>query len=559
MIDFVLDGNSITSPLEWQGIEFKASFEKTVQADISITELTFGFDACKLIDNWVGSYGYFRGMPLTVVEDGFTIFEGHLDFQERFEVIHKGKYLVSIKKTKGLNYLSDMIDGYSLSLLNENRPLTIHEMKYVVNKLDYGLEDAILALTLFMLAKEAIEIIKKIQELAKDLTLAIAGTPLSLERWIGLALQIIINIAMASLIVIQFVRLMTQLISLFLPITRKHKCLNVKEVLTVFSLDSGFSGFDTGIKELGEIYYVPARVQEKSLSINDKNNDGLPHANDFGYTMKQLTTLIGDTFNAKFYIDNNNVVQLRSENDVYLQRNSTYVLPDVLNENVTYNTKDMIGTRFISFEQDITDEWTIEDFEGVSYEIFTKSISSKGENLIKGLDKVSLPVCLGSRRSKLTTFENGLLGLAKGADNLVNKLGGSSNLANRVRGNVGMMRVSKTTWSQPKLLRLDSNLKLPANRNNWGAKYLYDNYHSYKSFVLNGNGYQRREVRDLEIPFNLNDLKALINNSYFTDLSGNLGKFVNVEYNIDGNKAKVSYWVENVYDTNLIETYKASK
>ena len=49
MIDFVLDGNSITSPLEWQSIEFKASFEKTVQADISITELTFGFDACMII------------------------------------------------------------------------------------------------------------------------------------------------------------------------------------------------------------------------------------------------------------------------------------------------------------------------------------------------------------------------------------------------------------------------------------------------------------------------------------------------------------------------------
>jgi hypothetical protein len=275
--------------------------------------------------------------------------------------------------------------------------------------------------------------------------------------------------------------------------------------------------------------------------------------------MKQLTTLIGDTFNAKFYIDNSNVVQLRSENDPYLQRNSTFVLPDVLNENISYNTKDMVGTRFISFEQDITDEWTIEDFKGTSYEIFTKSTSPLGENLIKGLEKTSLPVCLGSRRDTLSLFEKSLLGIAKRTDGLIKRLGGNSSLANKIRGSLGTMKVSNPTWSQPKLLRLDVNLKLPSDRSSWGAKYLYDNYHSYKSFVLNGNGYQRREVKDLEIPFSLNDLKAVINNSYFTDLSGNLCKFVNVEYNIDGNKAKVSYWSEDVYDTNLTETYNFPK
>jgi hypothetical protein len=89
-----------------------------------------------------------------------------------------------------------------------------------------------------MLAKELIEIVERLQKFLKE----IAGAGISVSQWAGVALLILINIALAIAIIAQFIKLMDKLISLLLPITRKHKCLNVKEVLpngieTVYSYD----------------------------------------------------------------------------------------------------------------------------------------------------------------------------------------------------------------------------------------------------------------------------------------------------------------------------------
>ena len=547
MIDFILDGTSITSPLEWQGIAFKASFEQTVQADISVSELTFGFDACKLIDAWRSTNGYFRGMPLVIQEDGFTVFEGHLDFQQKFEIIHKGKYLISIKKTQGLNYLSDKINGYTLGLLAENRPLQYFDVKYIIERGKYNVEDAIMQITLLLMVKE---IIVKGFETAKSVAAAVTIilAPLSSGKEIARAIAYaLIDIALFAAIYSLYGKHIKAFIEALLPLVKKHKSINVYNTLQQFCLDIGFSGFETGITDLQSLYYFPSKDEVISK--------GIPKVGDYGYNMSEFVELIEKSFNAKLYIDNNNKVQLRSENDPYLQRNSTYILPDVLVENVEYNTEDISGTYNISFNTDITDTWTIDNFKGTALDVYTKSTRSAGEDLIKNLTSVKINACLGTRKSELSVLENGLIAVAEQLNKLT--IGANTTLVRRtkIKDIIGLLKVSNSDWSQPKLLKLNRLGKLDANRTNWSAKYLWDNYHSYKSFVLNGNGYQRRVFTDIEIPFNLNDLKAVINNSYFTDLSGNLGKFVNVEYNIDGNKAKVSYWIEEVYDTNLKEQY----
>ena len=547
MIDFILDGTSITSPLEWQGIAFKASFEQTVQADISVSELTFGFDACKLIDAWRSTNGYFRGMPLVIQEDGFTVFEGHLDFQQKFEIIHKGKYLVSIKKTQGLNYLSDKINGYTLGLLAENRPLQYFDVKYIIERGKYNVEDAIMQITLLLMVKE---IIVKGFETAKSVAAAVTIilAPLSSGKEIARAIAYaLIDIALFAAIYSLYGKHIKAFIDALLPLVKKHKSINVYNTLQQFCLDIGFSGFETGITDLQSLYYFPSKDEVISK--------GIPKVGDYGYNMSEFVELIEKSFNAKLYIDNNNKVQLRSENDPYLQRNSTYILPDVLVENVEYNTEDISGTYNISFNTDITDTWTIDNFKGTALDVYTKSTRLAGEDLIKNLTSVKINACLGTRKSELSVLENGLIAVAEQLNKLT--IGANTTLVRRtkIKDIIGLLKVSNSDWSQPKLLKLNRLGKLDANRTNWSAKYLWDNYHSYKSFVLNGNGYQRRVFTDIEIPFNLNDLKAVINNSYFTDLSGNLGKFVNVEYNIDGNKAKVSYWIEEVYDTNLKEQY----
>tara|TARA_R110002124_G_scaffold119566_1_gene277388 strand:- start:4182 stop:5840 length:1659 start_codon:yes stop_codon:yes gene_type:complete len=547
MIEFILDGTVITSPLEWQEISFKASFEQTVQADISVSELTFGLDACNLIDSWRSNNGYFRGMPLVIQETGFTIFEGHLDFQEKFEIIHKGKYLVSIKKTQGLNYLSDKINAYTFGLLAENRNLTYHEVRYVVHKGEYGVEEALLQLTLLLALKEIVEAGYKLSVSIYRVATAVLS-PFSLAKDLAqIVIQAILDLVTFAILFNLYFKHIKAIIIVLLPIVQKHKSINVLNVLQEFCLDIGFNGFETGITELKDMYYFPSKDDDKSK--------GIPKVGDYGYSMKEFIELIESSFNAKLYIDNNNKVQLRSENDTYLIKNSTYILPDVLVENVEYNTDEISGTYNISFNTDISDTWTVENFKGTALDVYTKSTLTKGVDLVKNLTSVNINACLGSRKSELTNLEKSLKAVATAMDKLSKALFKKSNLVSKVVGQLGMVKVSNTSWSKPKILKLDANLKLSSNRSSFSARYLWDNYHSYKSFVLNSNGYQRRVFKDIDIPFNLKDLKAVINNSYFTDLSGNLGKFVNIEYNADNNKAKASFWVQEVYDSNLKETY----
>ena len=78
--------------------------------------------------------------------------------------------------------------------------------------------------------------------------------------------------------------------------------------------------------------------------------------------------------------------------------------------------------RLLSYQTDISDDYTIDNFKGTNYQIHTK-LKSKNEanqDLIKGLQETNIPFALGSRKDKLNGLENVLKDLFKVVDDVAN-------------------------------------------------------------------------------------------------------------------------------------------
>lgn len=549
MVEFILNGTIIKSPPEWSALEVNASFVENIQPDITVDELTFGFDACVLIKDWISLNGFFRGMPLLIKKNGTTVFDGYLDFKTKYIEVHQGKYLIAIKMNKGLNQLVDYINGYTFSLLAENTNLTYTNIPYVVEKKTNLLEEALVSITTLLLLKELYESVQRLSLSLNEFTRALLNTPFNVGDVVYASIKLLVDLAYTVAMVIALKNLVEDLLSKLISPVKFHKSINVKSALNSFFNTVGYNGFVTGISELENLYYYPSKEE-------DNKSKGIPNATDNGYLIGEFIQLIRDTFNAKIVVDSNNVVQLRSENDPYFVRTSTYTMPDTLLESKSYNIQDLKGTYKIGFNTDVKDEWTIENYIGTSYEAYTSSTNSNGVNLITGLEEVNIPLCLGNRKDGLNTLETLLRNLGGLADTVINALGGNSNLAGKVTARIGMLKVSNESWSIPKLLLLNNQFKLNSNhRLQWSASVLYNKYHVYNSFVANNYNKQRQVFSGVEITFCIEDYNKLINNSYFTTNTNKIGKFTNIKMGLDSGKATADFWVQEPYDKNLIEIY----
>lgn len=549
LIEFTLNGIDIPSPQGWEDAQVNASFKSGVQPNISVSEFSFEEDAISIIDAWVSTFGVYRGCPLIIKDGGFVIFNGYLDFFKRFTKVHCGKYIVAIQKSKGLNELIEGIDGYTMSLLNLKSPLAFHNVPYIIEKKNNGLELALVSVTTLLLLKELYEASRRLGASIISLAKAVASPLSSVGELLGLAMQVIIDVIYTIALVKALKDAITTLLDNTISPVRYHKCINVDSTLLAFFNVLGFNGYQTGVSEFKELYYFPSKEI-------DLKGVGIPNATDYGYLMSEFIQVLKDATKSKLAVDNANTVQFRSENDNYFIRNSTYVMPDVGLESTDYNIDELNGTKTISFNTDVNDEWTIDNFKGTAYDVYTKTTASSGTNLVKGLSTTKLNVCLANRKDGLNDLERALKNLAGLLDSVVKTLGGNSNLSGKITARIGMIKVSQNNWSQPKLVMLSNNNKLASNhRNLWSAKAMYDKYINYDSFVLNGYAGQKKIFKGIEVPFCKEDFKELIDNSYFRTSSGNIGKFTNLKKGLDSGKAIADFWIRDIYDKNLIEEY----
>ena len=95
----------------------------------------------------------------------------------------------------------------------------------------------------------------------------------------------------------------------------------------------------------------------------------------------------------------------------------------------------------------------------------------------------------------------------------------------------------------------------PNHRDLTSAKYLWDNYINWRSFVANGNERQRGVYKLSGVPFGMEDFIQVIDNSYMLDFDNANAKIDFINWNILNDKAEIDYNKKEVFAPNLTETY----
>lgn len=124
------------------------------------------------------------------------------------------------------------------------------------------------------------------------------------------------------------------------------------------------------------------------------------------------------------------------------------------------------------------------------------------------------------------------------------------------------MKIENHFFSTAKIVYLESDNRIPENFYTIiGAKALNENYHSYKSFVQgvrNPSVLTDTNAKDVysevTIPMGITAFNQLINNSYFTTNSGQIGKFTSIKWIPDQDKAVCDFYIQSNWAVNIQET-----
>lgn len=550
-LKFIVNGQSILPPVEWQGITIKATFANSnVQPTIESETFNFVNEAAQLINQSIedglnGGVGITEGLPLIIQEDDFgqsiETFDGCLDLM-KFQKITGVELQCKIRERQGLTQVNDRLEGISIPYLisiGVIKNSDYNEIDWIIEKPFDPVQIAVLSLSIYMLQKEVAEAALRVSNQAATVAGYISGSISgSVGAAVYAALILVAEIAYTTFMIIQIINMVEEVIGFIYQPVKQRKVISLQRLLERISEYLGYD-FDTSIPELSNYYYTP------------NNLNGQPAAGDFGYLASEIVGLVNDMFYARLVVEDS-VLNIRPVRDEFYLRQSSYEMPSKLVEGFRYNTEDIKTGYLLQFETDISDEFTVENFAGTSFSstIVPKKVNNPEFNLVKGFDESTYPVALGNRKDSLNLTENFLLSFAQVADGILKIFGKRTKFAKNIKTRVGIFKISSNEFDRPKLLNLSGGKMLSNHRDTLSAKYLWDNYVNKKSPI---HGNQFKIFEGVEIPFNLLDFIKLQKINKFIDAEGNDAEMDDIDWNMFADVATISYKVPFNYTNNLTE------
>jgi len=600
---FKINGQENLPPREWQNLEVNATFDNdSVQANINFSALNFVDQSNEVIKDWFfNNVGATEGLPFEItINDGannYVPFSGYLDWNT-YKVKGSNESELSLVKTNSLNGVSERAQGITMLLLQNLNPNQDGAMPtnmgvnipYLIENRKTLLENLQLISTAFMTVKSGIDEIFKFVNISADITtLGVGQALLNLGTTI-INLAIIINQLVDQLEAIQ---------KALFPLVRYHRGIKLKTFLEQgaeymgYTLDTGAGAFNTVLENVVLCPHktdegqdlVPVGFFGSGINAFQATLSGILKPNDYGYTLSEAFDLCNKLFFTKIAVSNG-VITLLPYNDSSWTLNPSYTMPDVRVEDspftqngiISYNVDELKGRTFINYADDDSDKHTITDVnDSFSETIVTPITVNDTRNvLIKGVDSVEIPYALCVRKNAVDDLFDAFEALVGTNNTMVadvkeifeslsdffdQGLESNNSFLLAITSREGAMKVENHFFSTPKIVYLENN-KIPTNfTDKVGAVALYNNYHSYKSFVSGikdpnnlNNTNQKKIFTDVRIPFGAESFAQIINNSFFNDVNGNLGKFTSVNWSVDNDYAIVSYYIFENYIDNLIET-----
>jgi hypothetical protein len=573
---YTIDGVVENAPLEIEDVTIEANYlDNSFQPALSIDSFNFVGTARERINNWIangmnGGVGIFEGTPFKLTLFNNTpnqdSFSSYIDFTNDYkDLLERGTISTKLIADKGLDNFFSQIESTTFGYLFNIGKVTFADftaVDYVVEKKFNLFEILMSSLVLYLMIKELAESVEKTAETISLVSalLSTSAIPIPVGSVLYAVARAIIQITYTAILLLAIISLAKTLYETLLPPKRQHRTIKMRTALERVCDYFGYN-LVSPISELDNLFYLPSNPNLDEPNVFGFINQvkgvgiGIPNTFDYGYNCAEMFQLALNLFNGKLAIVGNDV-HLRSKNDPYWIQQSNWNMPSILIEQLEYNTDEMKAERLLTFETDLNDEWTVDNYPGTAYEIRTrpKTIINKDAVLLKGIEEINFNVALPNRKSSLNALENLLKSVGQFIDTLTGIFGGGTSFAQKVNSKIGILKQSNNWHSIPKLMYLSGGTLATNHRDLFNSKTLYDRYHNEKSFVLNNCYGQKKVYRNVRIPFGLTDYQQLKTNPYFL-FRGKQAKITKFVWTVGQDFAVVDFYVREPYTKNLEEIY----
>lgn len=304
----------------------------------------------------------------------------------------------------------------------------------------------------------------------------------------------------------------------------------------------------------------------------------------FEGTFLQILELAQNMWNARKIVEDNIIRMERIDVNV---SEANYIIPEAEILQTRINADEIEALYQLRFSTDLSDENTIDEFEGTLTSIVTEPLAVDNADMVlmKGERQVNIGFALGKRKNKLTVPEKFANGVIKAICPLLNTLlrvakpvlkkdkknsklpaGGICDL---VSNRIGMMKLSADYFQVPKVVALDikpNAVETKVSLDNaikLNTDFLWENFHFVNSFVpsvkLPLPNQFVKFITPKPITFCFEDYKKVRRNNLIFDADGNVGKLVSLDWDPESEEAIIEYWIQEIYSRNLKETKDTPK
>ncbi len=510
--------------------------------------------------------GFFEGLPYDIVSNSGVTLNYFVNFKEN-PIFRDFEVELKIQKRKGVGQFMDRAKGTSFELIAKTMSFPIFDSPYVIIK-DNQAELAIsMAVTLYIMTKEAIDATKQLIQDIVDLIGAItpnvgAGVTMDIGDILSKVIKVIFQIAYVALLLVAIINLSKQLFELIFPKIRYFKACKYKDLIRVGCEYLGFQFSSTALDAMPGLTVMPKPLQKQSKkwfdfsqnSLNNAFNKGYPTASDTIKTVWDALEEARKIVNGRIRIIGNTVHLERRDYWASITTNSilpALALQDIRSDEYTVNTDEGWKRMYVTYQTDISDLHTFDNFEGVDAEYSAEPVSIINTDLVSitGYRDVNINFALGARKNSLNWLENFVKSVFKVIDNLINTFGGSSSLASKIENRIGVLMISQQYFNTTKLLYTVGG-KQPANYLSFiRASQIFNNFYTIDRIEVNGF-----KIRN-EIPVAVNDqdFVSLLNNNY-AEINGIICEITEFDYIENAHTMTISYREPYNYASGKINT-----
>ena len=586
---------------------------------LSITDFEWVRENSDTLRDWINKGKVFSGMPFKYeLERGGTtekVFDGYLDLSDPSATFSPLSSTAPAKERQSIDWLNDVADSVSFEYLHSIGTISDDDYKfmpYILNSSPDYMQAAIATVSVFFMEEQIRGLIKELSGMIADL-----GNPLTA---INTTIKAVLYLAYIIAFIVALIAMIKSLVKFVIQPVKYHACMKVKTILDRGASHFGFT-FESDILEkdpfdklvfMPEKYYNPLDTATKKGAFRGIFGFMTPQkVLQRGYpsgTFGDFLRSIKKTFRAKVVIDG---TVLRLVPEYENTGASTYKLPDLDQPMYTTNAHELKSNYLLSFQTDISDKNTIQEYLGTSFQVITTPVTVVDPtlNLLKGLDENQLPFALAKTKTTLTepelifsTFEkvfdkitNVLISISNGVIAVYNAIAKTLNkiikalrfigikikwkakvlpkikkvpIGGLFENRIGMMKIEIDTFTVPKIFLMSEGSqskynKIATNNNTVvSARYLWDNYHAQAVSFLpsanrpNGNQYLIKNFD--KVPFTFTDFQKVRRNNNIFTAQNKQAIIDNGEWNDWNEQAKLTVRISQMYtlDANGNQTIK---